>query len=172
MSFLSTLYGGAAMIHVIFRRLIPAIVCLSLFFILLPIAARSAEDNLDICRQATAEQLAALSRKPLYPTAETNGCFWSEKPGAMADLDIRILETDQPLRSYFNKNLSPSVKLVKITDLGDEGLMSVSEGSLGVVVIRKGNKVLQSAATFLDIEPGSKKQTALWSIYRRILKQL
>jgi len=160
------------MFQILFRRVALAIVCVGLFLTVTPFTALAAGGDLDICHQVTAEQLAALYRKTLYPTAETNGCFWSEKPGGMADLDIRIRDAGQPLRSYFNKNLSSSVKLVKITNLGDEGLMSVSEGTLGVVVIRKGKKVLQSAATFLDVAPGSKKQTALWDIYRRILKQL
>jgi len=50
--------------------------------------------------------------------------------------------------------------------------VNVSEGTLGVVVIRKGKLVLQSAVTFLDIKPGSKKQAILWGIYRRIVQQL
>jgi hypothetical protein len=61
---------------------------------------------------------------------------------------------------------------VAIIDLGDEGLMSVVEGSLGVIVIRKGKQVVVSAATFLDIESGSDKQRALWDIYRRLMNQL
>ena len=73
---------------------------------------------------------------------------------------------------YYNKNLLASVKLEKINGIGDEGLVNVSEGTLGVVVIRKGKLVLQSAVTFLDIKPGSKKQAILWDIYRRIVQQL
>ena len=61
---------------------------------------------------------------------------------------------------------------MKISDLGDGGLMSVGEGELGVVVIRKGDRVLLSAVTFLDIKPGSKKQAVLWDIYRHILQQM
>ncbi|MFZ0451991.1 MAG: hypothetical protein WAL98_22390, partial [Desulfatiglandaceae bacterium] len=76
------------------------------------------------------------------------------------------------LREYYNKNLPASVKLEKINGIGDEGLVNVSEGTLGVVVIRKGKLVLQSAVTFLDIKPGSKKQAILWGIYRRIVQQL
>lgn len=87
----------------------------------------------------------------------------------MAYLHIGLHESSIPLRDYFNKELSSTTTLESITDLGDEGLMSVAEGSLGVIVIRKGNRVLQSAATFLDIEPGSDKQRVLWEIYRTLL---
>jgi hypothetical protein len=48
----------------------------------------------------------------------------------------------------------------------------VVEGEVGVVVIRKGDRVLQSAATFLDIKPGSDQQQALWAIYRNILARM
>ena len=126
----------------------------------------------DICKQVSAAQLNKLYRKHLYPTASENDCFWSEKPGGMADMDIRVRDADLPLRDYFSKPLPSHVKLVKITGLGDEGLMSVGEGTVGVVVIRKGKYVLQSAVTFLDVKPGSKKQAVLWDIYRNILKKM
>ncbi len=106
-----------------------------------------AGENLDVCGQVTEQQLAALSRKPLYPTPQENGCFWSQTPGGMAYLHIGVQESSTPLRDYFNKELSSTTKLESITDLGDEGLMSVVEGSLGVIVIRKGNRVLQSTST-------------------------
>jgi hypothetical protein len=41
-----------------------------------------------------------------------------------------------------------------------------------VIVIRKGDRVVQSSATFLDIEPGSAKQRVLWDIYRGILDRI
>jgi hypothetical protein len=50
--------------------------------------------------------------------------------------------------------------------------MSVSEGTLGVVVIHKGDRVLQSAVTFLDIKPGGSKQQVLWPIYRDIVERM
>ena len=50
--------------------------------------------------------------------------------------------------------------------------MTVTEGSLGVIVIKKGDWVLQSAVVFLGIEPGSGRQAALWEVYRRILARL
>jgi hypothetical protein len=140
----------------------------------LPLTARPAPaaDKIDICSLVSEADLAKLHRKKLYPNPDNNGCYWSLKPKAMAYLHIAIRRPGKPLRKYFNANLPGHVKLVEIKDLGDGGLMSVSEGSLGVVVIKKGGQVLQSAVTFLDIEPGSKKQKALWDIYRRILAKL
>lgn len=149
-------------------KVIPA----ALFLLLLTVSISSAAEKLDVCSQATAEQLAILSHKPLSATAQENGCFWSLTPGAMAYLHISVQEQSKPLREYFNKDLSATTRLEAINDLGDEGLMSVVEGSLGVIVIRKGKRVLVSAATFLDIEPGSAKQRALWDIYRRILDRI
>lgn len=147
-----------------------AIACLA-WAVLMP-SVLSAGEKIDVCGQVTAQQLAALSRKPLYPTAQENGCFWSQTPRAMAYLHIAVHESSKPLREYFNKELSSTTKLEPITDLGDEGLMSVVEGSLGVIIIRKGGKVLQSAVTFLDIDPGSAKHRVLWETYRGILSRL
>jgi hypothetical protein len=134
--------------------------------------ARAADSNLDICALVSTEQLAAVYRKPLYPTPQENGCFWSLEPGTMAYLHIGVHDRSQPLRQYFNPQLSATTTLEPILDLGDEGLMSVVEGEVGVVVIRKGDRVLQSAATFLDIKPGSDQQQALWAIYRNILARM
>lgn len=142
---------------------------LSLFLFSAPCQAG---EDIDVCGLVNAQQLAGLYRKPLHPTAQGNGCFWSLQPGAMAYLHIGVHDRTRQLREYFNKELSPSVKLEAIADLGDEGLMTVSEGSLGVVVIRKGNRVLQSAVTFLDIEPGSKQQQLLWEVYRSVLARM
>jgi len=128
--------------------------------------------EIDICKQVSAGQLKKLYRKHLYPTAYDNHCMWSERPHGMADLDIKVQDARGPLRAYFVKPLPSRIKLVKISDLGDGGLMSVGEGELGVVVIRKGDRVLLSAVTFLDIKPGSKKQAVLWDIYRHILQQM
>ncbi len=149
-----------------------AVMLISLLVGFTPIIAKSAGDKIDICNQVSAEQLTKLYRKHLYPSAHTNDCFWSEKPGAMAYMDINVHDVNRPLREYFAKTIPSHIKLVKITDLGDEGLMSVSEGSLGVVVIRKGDRVLQSAVTFLEIKPGSTQQAALWDIYRSVLKKM
>jgi hypothetical protein len=136
-----------------------------------PAAAKPGGD-LAICNQVSAGQLKKLYRKHLYPPASPNHCFWSERPHGMADMDIRVQDARGPLRAYFAKSLPSRVKLVKITDIGNGGLMSVGEGTLGVVVIRKGKRVLLSAVTFLDIRPGSKQQAVLWDIYRKILKQM
>ena len=131
-----------------------------------------ATEALDICSLVSSEQLAALHRKPLYPKSQENGCYWSREPGTMAYLHIGVLESAQPLRQYFHPQLSATTTLEPIIDLGDEGLMSVVEGEVGVVVIRKGDRVLQSAATFLDIKPGSDKQQVLWAIYRDVLERM
>ena len=131
-----------------------------------------AAEALDICSLVSSEQLAALHRKPLYPKSQENGCYWSREPGTMAYLHIGVHDRSQPLRQYFNAQLSATTTLEPILDLGDEGLMSVVEGEIGVVVIRKGDRVLQSAATFLDIKPGSDQQQALWTIYRDVLARM
>lgn len=136
------------------------------------ICAAKSRGEIDICKQISAGQLKKLYRKHLYPTASDNECFWSETPGGMAEIDIRVRDADHRLRDYFAKPLPSGFKLVRITDLGDGGLMTVSEGTIGVVVIRKGKRVLQSSPGFLDIAPGSKKQAVLWDVYRRILKQM
>lgn len=134
-------------------------------------SAAQVEKSVDYCALASDEELAKLYKKPLISTASDNGCMWSEKPGGMAYLDINVHDYQRDLRKYFDAQLPSYVKLVEITDLGDGGLMTVSEGSLGVVVVRKGDRVLQSAATFLDIKPGSEKQKILWQIYGRALAQ-
>jgi hypothetical protein len=128
-----------------------------------------AEKPVDYCALAGKDDLATLYRKPLYPTATDNGCMWSEEPGGMADLSMSVLDYQRKLRTYFTTDLPDNVKLVEITDLGDSGLMTVVDGTLGVIVVRKGNHVLQSAATFLDIKPGSEAQKVLWQIYGRAL---
>jgi len=134
---------------------------------------RAAEPkSLSICGMASPEELAQLYRKKLYPTKQEAGCFWSLKPGGMAYLHIEVHKFRRELRKYFRANLPPTTKLVEIKDLGDGGLVSVSEGQLGVVIIRKGDYVLRSAVTFLDIKPGSPKQKVLWTIYKRILDKL
>ena len=148
-----------------------AISVVLLFGFSVPAAAKHGGD-INVCKQVGAGQLKKLYRKHLYPTAYDNHCMWSEMPHGMADLDIKVQDARGPLRAYFVDPLPSRIKLVKISDLGDGGLMSVGEGELGVVVIRKGDRVLLSAVTFLDIKPGSKKQAVLWDIYRHILQQM
>jgi hypothetical protein len=130
-----------------------------------------AEKTVDYCALASKDELAKLYRKPLYPTATGHGCMWSEKPGGMADLSLDVRDYQSKIRTYFPTALPKNVKLVDIKDLGDSGLMTVVDGELGVIVARKGNRVLQSAATFLDIKPGSEGQKILWRIYGRALDQ-
>jgi hypothetical protein len=133
--------------------------------------APKVEKSVDYCALASKDDLAKLYRKPLFASAEDNGCMWSETKGGMADLELHVQDSQGKLRDYFATDLPSNVKLVDITDLGDSGMMSVTDGSIGVVVIRKGNKDLQSAATFLDIKPGSDAQKVLWQIYGRALGQ-
>lgn len=137
-----------------------------------PATSVGSSGELDVCSQVSAEQLKALYHKRLYANAFTNECNWSEDPGGMAYMNIQVRDTTRPLREYFAKPLPSRIKLVKITDLGDEGLMSVGEGTLGIVAVRKGKHELLSAVTFLDIKPNSKRQVVLWDIYRDVLKRM
>ena len=154
------------------RHSVAVVVLFALLLLAGPVRPGGAAEALDICSLVSSEQLAAVYRKPLYRTPQENGCYWSREPGAMAYLHIGVHDRSQPLRQYFNPQLSATTTLEPILDLGDEGLMSVVEGEIGVVVIRKGDRVLQSAATFLDIKPGSDKQQVLWSIYRGVLARM
>ena len=154
------------------RHSVAVVVLFALLLLAGPVRPGGAAEALDICSLVSSEQLAAVYRKPLYPTPQENGCYWSWEPGAMAYLHIGVHDRSQPLRQYFNPQLSATTTLEPIIDLGDEGLMSVVEGEVGVVVIRKGDRVLQSAATFLDIKPGSDQQQALWTIYRDVLARM
>ena len=154
------------------RHSVAVVVLFALLLLAGPVRPGGAAEALDICSLVSSEQLAAVYRKPLYPTPQENGCYWSREPGTMAYLHIGVHDRSQPLRQYFNAQLSATTTLEPILDLGDEGLMSVVEGEVGVVVIRKGDRVLQSAATFLDIKPGSDQQQALWTIYRDVLARM
>ena len=154
------------------RHTVAVVVLFALLLLAGPVRPGGAAEALDICGLVSSEQLAAVYRKPLYPTPQENGCYWSWEPDAMAYLHIGVHDRSQPLRQYFNPQLSATTTLEPILDLGDEGLMSVVEGEIGVVVIRKGDRVLQSAATFLDIKPGSDQQQALWTIYRDVLARM
>lgn len=150
-----------------YRVLLTMVVCLLVGY---STAATASEIN--VCKQVSAAQLKKLYHKHLYPKAFDNECMWSETPGGMAEIDIKVRDADQSLRDYFAKPLPSRFKLVKITDLGDEGMMTVGEGTIGVVAIRKGKQVLLSSPGFLDIKPGSKKQAVLWDVYRKILKKM
>lgn len=130
------------------------------------------EKDIDICSLVSAEQLAGIHRKELFPTPQRRSCFWSEEPGAMAYLQIGYHQHEKDLRAHFHEKLPSYVKLEEIKDLGDGGLMGVTRGIIEIVVIKKKNKVLKSMVTFLDIEPGSAQHTQLWEIYRTILKEL
>lgn len=128
------------------------------------------EKTVDYCALASKADLAKLDRKPLYTTATQSGCMWSEEPNGMAELSMSIHAPLGKLRIYFATDLPSNVKLVDVKDLGDSGLMSVVDGNVGVVVVKKGNRVLQSA-NMLDIKPGSEGQKTLWQIYGRALDQ-
>lgn len=129
-------------------------------------------EEIKLCDWVTDEQIKKIYRKPLVKSGEGKQCLWSKTAGGMSYFDISIHSKFQDLRKYFAPKIPSYVVLQKIDDLGDEGLMTVTEGSLGVVIIRKGELILQSAPTFLDIEPGSIEQQALWDIYRTVLDKL
>ena len=129
-------------------------------------------EDIEMCALITPEQLRNIYKKPLYPKEYRRQCLWSKKPSGMAYFDIQYHNYHKDLRRYFNKELPGIVSLEEIKNLGDDGLMTVVEGSLGVIVIRKDNWVLQSAVTFLDIKPESDEHKVLWDIYRNVLKRL
>ncbi len=139
---------------------------------LVTVTAHAKEKDINICSLVSAEQLAGIYKKKLFPTEQRRSCFWSEEPGAMAYLQIGYHKKEKDLRQYFYKDLPANVKLEEIKDLGDGGLLAVNGDYLEVIVINKGNLVLKSTVTFLDIKPGSKQQKQLWDIYRTILKAL
>ena len=143
-----------------------------LFCLFVTDAARAKEKDINICSLVSAEQLAGIYKKKLFPTEQRRSCFWSEEPGTMAYLQIGYHTKKKELRQYFHKELPSHVKLEEIKDLGDGGLMGVTNGHLEVIVINKKNLVLKSTVTFLDIEPGSKQHKQLWEIYRTILNEL
>jgi hypothetical protein len=156
--------GRCARIHVLL-----AVVLLNIFF-MATVSAK--EKNIDICSLVSAEQLAGIYRKPLFPTALRSGCFWSEEPGAMAYLQISYSKKEKELREHFHQELPEHVKLIAINDLGNNGLMGVTNGRLELILIQKKEMVLKSNVTFLDIEQGSNEQEKLWEIYRTILKEM
>ena len=134
-------------------------------------AGTKIEKAVNYCALVSKDELAKIYRKPLFSTPTEHGCMWSEKPGGMAALSLDVREYQSKIRTYFPDKLPNNVKLVAIKDLGDSGLMTVVDGDLGVIVARKGTRVLQSAATFLELKPGSAGQKVLWQIYQRALDQ-
>lgn len=89
----------------------------------------------------------------------------------MAILQIGYHNKEKELRQYFHKELPAHVKLEKIEDLGDGGLMAFTGDHLEVVAIKKKNLVLKSTLAFLDIDPGSKQHIQLGDI-RTIFNEL
>ncbi len=130
------------------------------------------EKDINICSLVSTEQLAGIYKKELFPTEQRRSCFWSEKPGQMAYLQIGYHIEEKDVRQYFHKELPSHVKLEKINNLGDGGLMAVTGEHLEVIVIKKKKKILKSTVSFLDIEPGSHQHKQLWDIYRTILEKL
>ena len=128
--------------------------------------------NLNVCEQVSDEQLAAIYPKKLFPTEQERGCQWSNKPGGIPYLQIGVIESQKILRDYFHKEIPPDFELKKIKDLGDRGLMTVSEGYLAIIVIREGDWVLISTVDSLYIKQGGEKHKYLWNIYRGILQKL
>ena len=128
--------------------------------------------NFNVCKHVSGEQLAAIYPKKLFPTEQERGCQWSNRPGGIPYFQIGVIESQKNLRDYFHKEIPLNFELKKINDLGDRGLMTVSEGYLAIIVIREGDWVLISTVNSLYIKRGSEKQKYLWNIYRRILQKL
>jgi hypothetical protein len=128
--------------------------------------------NLNVCEQVSDEQLAAIYPKKLFPTEQERGCQWSNKPGGIPYFQIGIIEGNKNLREYFHKEIPPDFELKKIKDLGDRGLMTISEGYLAIIVIREGDWVLISTVNSLYIKQCSEKHEYLRNIYRGILQKL
>lgn len=135
--------------------------------------AGGADLSIDVCEIVTEADLdviaAAQRSNVVHATSGPNRCMWSAREDSMAYFSIQIANSDRDIRADFAESFPDHVELVEIRDLGDAGYMTVTEGSIGNVVLRKDNRVLDSSAVFLDIEPGSEAQDQLWDIYRRIL---
>lgn len=125
--------------------------------------------DLDICALASADEMLSLHRKLIHATPRSSSCAWSEEPDSMSYLDIGIRPLHQDVRKYFPDPTPAGVTLEEVSDLGDGGYMTITEGRIGVVVVRKGKYAMQSAPIFIDVEPGSEQQRKLWDIYRRAL---
>lgn len=149
-----------------------ALLAAILICLLVGVTAHAKKKDINICSLVSAEQLAGIYKKKLFPTEQRRSCFWSEESGAMAYLQIGYHNKEKELRQYFYKDLPSQVKLEEIKDLGDGGLLAINGNHLEVVVINKGNLVLKSTVSFLEIEPGSSQHKELWNIYRTILKEL
>lgn len=138
-----------------------------------PQAAPASELNMDVCALVSEDDLdviaAARRDKVVHETPGSNRCMWSERENGMAYFSIQLTVSDRDIRAGFPETFPDHVQLVEIRDLGDAGYMTVTEGNIGNVMIRKGNRVLDSGAVFLDIEPGSEAHERLWDIYRRLL---
>ncbi|MFN4023585.1 MAG: hypothetical protein ACK4MQ_02030 [Hyphomonas sp.] len=140
-----------------------------------PQTAGDADLNIDVCEIVTPADLdiiaAARRDKVAYADSmgRANRCMWAEREDGMAYFDITIAVSGRDIRADFPEAFPDHVELVEIRDLGDAGYMTVTEGRIGNLAIRRGNRVLSSAAVFLDIEPGSEAHDRLWDIYRRVL---
>lgn len=132
----------------------------------------ASELNLNICEQVGSERLALLYRSTLFPNEETNGCRWSDRPGGKAFFQIGVLKSQKNLSDFFEKTLPPDFELIKINELGDRGLMTVSKGYLAVIAVREGDWVLISTVDLLYLKQGEERQKVLWDIYREILQNL
>ncbi|MCB2186651.1 MAG: hypothetical protein KQJ78_09555 [Deltaproteobacteria bacterium] len=137
--------------------------------------ALAGDQRIDVCglyAPAEVSQLFGKKKKTFEPHAEGRGCYWTKPGEIMALWHVGYQETDMPVRDFFFKDLPPQVKLAPVPGLGEEALMSVSEGTLGVVAARKGKYVVTSAATFLDIKPGSEREKLLMEFLHRVLDKL
>lgn len=139
-------------------------------------AARNADLNIDVCEAVTEADLdiIAAARRDKVVHADSlgnaNRCMWAENEQGMAYLDINLAISDRDIRANFSETFPDHVELVEIRDLGDAGYMTVTEGRIGNVAIRKDKRVLNSSVVFLDIKPGSEAHDRLWDVYRRLLE--
>ena len=149
-----------------------AIIYCILFIIGASINCDAGDFPYPVCEMVSPNQLAEIYPSTLFPSAQENGCRWSDRPNGKAIFQIGIIKSANGIRQFFEKELPHNYQLKKITDLGDRGLYTESKDALSVIAIRKGDWVLVSTVDLLYIQSDSKRQKQLWGIYRELLKNL
>jgi hypothetical protein len=128
--------------------------------------------NFSVCEQVSVKQLTSICQVKLFPVEQERGCQWRNNPSGIPYFQIGIIESHNNLRQFFEKELPANYSLMKVNDIGDRGLMTVSGEYLSAVVIRDGNWVLISTLNNIKIKMNSVKHDALWDIYRGVLHKL
>ena len=136
------------------------------------IVSGASELPFSVCGMVSPRQLTALYPTALYPRQEANGCRWSDAPDGTAIFQIGLIESSRNLRQFFEKQIPANYRLRKISDLGDRGLFTESQGYLSVIAVREGGWVLISTVDLLYIKPADERQYVLWDLYRKILQRL